>query len=207
LPASSEERAGIRPLHATLEEALALLPEGTHRLLDRAEIEAYLSALEETPPDWTLLYGRGHQDPGHDERVFALNRERDEKRSAKDALAWRLAFVWEGELSTFDAEEQGFRVALGPKLIKTGWGFVRFKYEELPGSLVATAGTETDRLKERIRQGGPVEVDVLLAGRLIADESVIYGFSHDEEGEGLIMPVVRIESVDYALKRPVDQAP
>jgi hypothetical protein len=199
-PTWSEEGNGIRPLRSTLEEALRTLPVGTHVLLDGAEIERYLSALDDVPPDWKLVYGGGHHDPGHDERLFALNRERDGKRSTREALAWPLAFLWEGQLSAFDVVEQGFRVALGPKIVKTGWGFVRFKYDDLPARLVALAGPATQALKERITRGGPVEVDVLLFGRLIPEESVIYEFSHDEEGAGLIMPVVRIESVDYALK-------
>ena len=40
-----------------------------------------------------------------------------------------------------------------------------------------------------------------MVGRLIPEESLVYDFSHDEEGLGLIMPVVRIERVEYLLVR------
>lgn len=36
-----------------------------------------------------------------------------------------------------------------------------------------------------------------MTGRLISEESIVYDFSHEEEGRGLIMPVVRIERMDY----------
>ena len=48
----------------------------------------------------------------------------------------------------------------------------------------------------------PVEIEVVMTGRLIPDESIIYDFSHEEEGQGVIMPVVRIEQVDYVLVVP-----
>jgi hypothetical protein len=38
-----------------------------------------------------------------------------------------------------------------------------------------------------------------MTGHLIPEESVIYDFSHEEEGQGLIMPVVRVEHVQYFL--------
>ena len=45
-----------------------------------------------------------------------------------------------------------------------------------------------------------MEVDVLMIGHLIPEESVIYDFSHEQEGRGLTMPVVRIEAVEFALR-------
>jgi stage V sporulation protein SpoVS len=44
------------------------------------------------------------------------------------------------------------------------------------------------------------EVVVVMAGALIPTESIIYDFSHEEEGVGLIMPVVRVEQVEVVLK-------
>ena len=38
-----------------------------------------------------------------------------------------------------------------------------------------------------------------MTGRLIPDEPVVYDFSHDQEGLGLIMPVVKVERLDYLL--------
>jgi hypothetical protein len=40
-----------------------------------------------------------------------------------------------------------------------------------------------------------------MLGRLVPDESLVYDFSHDEAGVGVIMPVVRIERVEYLLVR------
>ena len=196
----SQELSGIRPLRPSLEDALRELPSDTQLLLEPAHIEAFLTELEGAPPDWVVLYGGGHHDPGHDERLFALNRDRDAKRTGNEVLSRRLAFVWQGELSAFEAEEQGFPVVLGPKMNKTVWGVVRFKDEDLPGRLVATTTEQVNIIKERLAGGKPVELDVVLAGRLIPEESVIYDFSHEEEGLGLIMPVVRIEALEFALR-------
>jgi hypothetical protein len=41
-----------------------------------------------------------------------------------------------------------------------------------------------------------------MTGRLIPQESIVYDFSHDEEGLGLIMPLVRVEQVDFVMPRP-----
>jgi hypothetical protein len=194
------EPSGIRPLRLEMGDALAALPPHTHLLFDQAAIEQFLSQLDGTPPDWTAIYGRGHHDLGHDERLFRLNRERDAQREGKDPLQWLLTFVWLGELSRFDEQEGGFRVALGPKFNQTTWGEVRFKHEDLPATLVALAGSHTIGLKARLQKGESVEIDVLMTGRLIPDESLVYDFSHEEEGRGLIMPVVRIEAVEFVLK-------
>jgi len=43
-----------------------------------------------------------------------------------------------------------------------------------------------------------VDADVLMTGRLSYEESLVYDFSREEEGRGLIMPVVRIEAVECA---------
>lgn len=196
----AETLLGVRPLHKGLEVALATLHPDTHLLLDRETIERFLVELDGMPPDWRQIYGQGHHDPGHDERLFALNRERDAMREGKAPLDWLVAFVWLGELSQFDEEAGGFPVVLGPKFTSTGWGDVRFKHEDLPATLIALTGEETTHFKKRVSQGGPVEVDVLMTGRLLPEESLIYDFSHEEEGRGLIMPVVRIEGVEFALK-------
>ena len=152
------------------------------------------------PPDWPKVYGQGHHDPGHDERLFALNRERDARREGNSSLQRLIAFVWLGELSQFDDQLGGFHVALGPKFNQTGWGDVRFKHEDLPATLVALAGQQTAGLQKRLRDGERLDVDVLMTGRLIQEESLMYDFSHDEAGRGLIMPVVRIEGVEFVLK-------
>lgn len=197
--AEAEESAGVRPLRNGLAAALESLPAQTHLLLDQPSIEQFLVELDGAPPDWVTVYGQGHHDPGHDERLFALNRERDARREGKAPLEWLIAFVWLGELSGFDEQEGGFRVVLGPKFNRTAWGEVRFKHEDLPSTLIALAGQETARLRARIQRGTPVPVAVLITGRLIPEESLMYDFSHEAEGLGLIMPVVRVEAVDFVL--------
>src|SRR5215475_8581953 len=98
-----------------------------------------------------MVYSHGHHDPALDERLFMLNRERDAKRAGNPALTQLVTFVWFGELSRYDEEAGGFRVALGPKLTPTRWGLVRFKYEDLQGELVAKAsGTLRGELELRL---------------------------------------------------------
>ena len=201
----AETPPGVRPLHKGLEAALTSLPSHANLLLDQAAIEQFLSELDDKPPDWPAVYGQGHHDPEHDERLFALNRERDARREGRAALQWLITFVWVGELSQFDDQREGFPVALGPKFNRTVWGDVRFKHEDVPAPLLALAAEETPRLRNRLRQGERVEVHVLMTGRLIQAESLAYDFSHEEEGRGLIMPVVRVESVEFALKGGPDR--
>lgn len=201
----AEGVTGIQPLHRELSAALASLPPQSRLLVDPESIEQFLTALDGHPPDWVTVYGQGHHDPGHDERLFALNRERDAHRVGNVALQWVVVFMWLGDLSRFDEEAGGFRVALGPKFTRTGWGDVRFKHEDLPATLVAVAGDETPDLKARLQQGERIDIDVLMAGRLIEEESLVYDFSHEAEGEGLIMPVVRIEAVAFMLREHTSQ--
>jgi hypothetical protein len=167
-------------------------------LIETGAIEQFLDALDGIPPDWAAIYGPGHHDPGLDERLFNLNRDRDAKREGEAALAWRVTFLWSGELSDYDPRTGGFRVAVGPRFIPTRWGIVRFKPEELPSNLMAIPNPGQRKiLQRRIGRGRPVEIDVALTGKLISQESLIYDFSHDAEGRGVIMPVVRIERINF----------
>ena len=52
-------------------------------------------------------------------------------------------------------------------------------------------------LQQRVAAGEQVDIGVLFTGRLITWESVIYGISHDGSGQGMVMPVIEIERVDY----------
>jgi hypothetical protein len=91
-------------------------------------------------------------------------------------------------------------VALGPKLTPTRWGVVRFKYEDIQGELVAKASAPLrGELEQRFARGESVDIIVAMTGRLIPDESIVYDFSHDQEGLGVIMPVVKVERLDYLL--------
>ena len=197
----AEDALGARPLLTIPPKDLpTILPPNSHILIDPRSIEQFLDALDKTPPDWGLVYGRGHHDSARDERLFTLNRERDAKRAGNPALTQLITFVWFGELSRYDAEAGGFRVALGPKFTPTRWGVVRFKYEHFQGDLVAKASaTLRGELEQRFARGESVDVTVALTGRLIPDESVLYDFSHDQEGLGVIMPVVKVERLDYLL--------
>jgi len=197
----AEDAIGARPLLTIAHKDLhTILPPDCHILIDPHSIEQFLDALDGNPPDWGLVYGHGHHDPGHDERLFTLNRERDAKRAGNPALTQLITFVWFGELSRYDADAGGFRVALGPKLTPTRWGVVRFKYENLPGDLLAKASaTMRSELEQRLAQGESFYMTVAMTGRLIPDESIAYDFSHDQEGLGVIMPVVKVERLDYLL--------
>jgi hypothetical protein len=197
----AEDAIGARPLLTIAHKDLhTILPPDCHILIDPHSIEQFLDALDGNPPDWGLVYGHGHHDLGHDERLFTLNRERDAKRAGNPALTQLITFVWFGELSRYDADAGGFRVALGPKLTPTRWGVVRFKYENLPGDLLAKASaTMRSELEQRLAQGESFYMTVAMTGRLIPDESIVYDFSHDQEGLGVIMPVVKVERLDYLL--------
>ena len=197
----AEDALGTRPLLTIAGKDLhTILPPDCHILIDPHSIEQFLDVLDGNPPDWGLVYGQGHHDPALDERLFTLNRERDAKRAGNPALRQLIAFVWFGELSRYDAEAAGFRVVLGPKLTPTRWGVVRFKYEDLSGELVAKASaTMQSELEQRFARGESIDITVVMAGRLDPDEAVVYDFSHDQEGLGVIMPVVKVERLDYLL--------
>ena len=199
----AEDAVGARPLLTVAPNDLHnILPTGAHILIDPHSIEQFLAALDGSPPDWGLIYGHGHLDPDHDERLFTLNRERDAKRTGNPVLNRLITFVWFGELSRYDAEAGGFRVVLGPKLTPTRWGVVRFKYQydDLRGDLVAQVSPGLrGTLEQRLARGESVHITVAMTGRLIPEESVVYDFSHDQAGLGVIMPVVKVERLDYLL--------
>lgn len=196
---SGQGPEGVRPLHQVPRHQIqSLVPAGVLLLLEPPAIEAFLAALDERPPDWDALFGQGGV--GHDERLFALNRNRDRTREGRAALGQPVAFLWTGELSAYDPRHAGFRVAIGPEVIPTQWGLIRFKPAELPGALVAVPSPATrESLRNRVGRGERVEVLVLFTGRLVPEESIIYAFAHEEPGRGMVMPVVRAERIDYVL--------
>ena len=201
-PIRSEDATGLRQLRTIpLTKLDSLLPPGAHVLIERSTIEAFLVALEGVPPNWATVYGHGHHDPGHDERLFNLNRERDVAREGNPALNWHMAFIWPGELSQFDPDTKSYTVAVGPAFNATGWGMVRFKPEEFPSNLRVRPNKKLAGLISRsLAKREKAEVVVVMVGGLIPTESIIYDFSHEEEGVGLIMPVVRVEQVEVVLK-------
>jgi len=199
----AEDALGTRPfLTITRNDLSTILPPDYRILIDPHSIEQFLDALDGTPPDWGQVYGHGHHDPDHDERLFTLNRERDANREGKEALQWTVVFLWSAELSRYDPTMGGFGMAIGPNFTLTKWGLVRFKPEEVPSNLVVIPDRSTrDVLFRQLDAGQKVDIEVAMAGRLIPEESIVYDFSHDEEGLGLIMPVVRIERVEFLLAR------
>jgi hypothetical protein len=195
---SAEYPDGVRPL-LSQDQLPSTLSEETLLLDDAAVIARFLDALDGTPPNWHGIYG-DHGD-GHDERLFELNRNRDLLREGHGELTRRLTFLWSGELSSYDPELGGFHIAMGPKLIPTRWGMVRFKADSLPSNLVAVPPPKlAEQLRIRVSKGERIEIDVAITGRLLPEESVIYDFAHDEPGQGMVMPVVSVERVDYVLR-------
>ena len=199
----AEDAIGTRPLLTIARKDLhTILPSDCHILIDTYSIEQFLDALDGNPPDWGLVYGHGHQDPDHDERLFTLNRDRDAKREGKEALQWTVVFLWSADLSRYDPTTGGFSLAIGPIFTPTRWGVVRFKPEEVPSNLVVIPNPSIrDVLRRQLDAGRKIGIEIAMVGRLIPDESLVYDFSHDEKGLGIIMPVVRIERVEYLMVR------
>lgn len=200
-PPASGDPDGTRPLllasHGVTEAAF---PSDSWVLDDPESIESFLTALDQAPPDWRVVYGSGEHGHGHDDRLFALNRERDRLREGRATLDQVVTFLWPGELSDGDPASGGFRVAVGPKVIFTKWGWVRFKPDDLPANLIAVPPSSMrDTLHERRNRGERIDVTVAMTGRLIPEESIIYDFAHEEPGQGMIMPVVRVQRIDYLL--------
>ena len=201
LPAWGDGIGGVGRLYQVPSSELSsIVPAESHLLVEPRVIEDFLSALDGRPPDWRVVYGQGHHEPDLDDRLFALNRERDARRVGRPALSWLVSFLWSGELSEYDAELGGFPVALGPKFTQTSWGLIRFKPEEAPGNLlVTTDADQRERFQRRLERNETVEIDVMMTGRLLPEESLVYDFSHDEAGMGLIMPFIRVERVDFVV--------
>lgn len=197
----SDDGVRIGPLRAMpLSQLASILPPDTLLLIERTQIETFLASLDGTPPDWATVYGEGHHDPGYDDRLFQLNRARDAAREGNPALSQRVAFVWLGELSRLDARNEGYAIPLGPELNITTWGIVRFKPDDVPSNLRAISDTHLSReINDRLSAHERVTVLTVMTGVLIPSESLIYDFSHDAEGVGMIMPVVRLEQVDFLL--------
>ncbi len=195
----AEDALGTRPLLTiTRKDLSTVLPQDYRLLIDSGSIEQFLESLDGIPPDWGSVYGHGHHDPGLDERLFSLNRERDVKRAGKKALEWTVVFLWSGELSRYEPTVGGFSIAIGPIFTATKWGMVRFKAEDMPGNLTLIPNPgQREAFQRKLNNGEKIEVDVVMTGRLIPEESIVYDFSHDQEGLGIIMPVVRIERIDY----------
>jgi hypothetical protein len=197
-PAFGADEVGVRPLvKSERGDPWVVLPQNTLLLDDPVSIEQFLGSLDREPPDWRTLYGQDGS--SHDERLFALNRARDRTRLTEGPMTL-LTFLWSGELSEYNPRSGGFSVAVGPKVVETQWGLVRFKPDGLPSNLLAVPPPSLRKtLQERVERGDRIAIDVLMTGRLVAEESIIYDFAHEEPGRGMVMPVVRIERLDYLM--------
>ncbi len=90
---------------------------------------------------------------------------------------------------------------MGPDFNKTEWGVIRFKPVGLPEEMIAIPSPEfRSPLQQQLAQGERVEIKILFTGRLIPDESIIYAFSHEDPNQGMIIPVVQTETVQYILQ-------
>lgn len=194
---------GIQPLIQLESQSLhQLIPRKIRPLLLPKEQEEFLLELEGHPPDWHTLQSLDHTEQS--ERLFQLNRTRDEARLIhRNILQQPIAFLWSGLLRRYMPEYQGFLVALGPELTSTSWGIVRFKPVGLPDYLVAIPSPESAKqIRMQQQKGEQIAIGVLFFGTLVADESLIYSFSHDQKEDGMILPVVQIEDVRYFIPPP-----
>ena len=193
--------SGIQPLLELGDQSVeTLIPGYLRPLVDVKAMEAFLQELEGMPPAWTQLR---HSDlTEQSERLFQLNRQRDEARTAQHSLLRQpIAFLWSGMLRQYLPEYQGFSLALGPELTRTSWGIIRFKPRDLPDYLIAVPSPALRKeLLARQQAGEHIEIIVVFIGTLIPDESLIYAFSHDDHQEGMILPVVFIQNIMYILK-------
>lgn len=190
--------SGIQPLER-LPHASPLFTDASVRaLLTSADQERFLNELDNQQPDWDQL----HDLPGEElgARLFDFNRQRDAAREGHPLLSQRVAFWWSGVLGEYREAHRGFSVVMGPEFTRTTWGLVRFKPLRLPHQMVAVPSAATlQTLQDRRAKGEPVEIGIFFTGTLVPWESVIYAFSHDNEKQGLIMPVVQIDGVQYFL--------
>jgi hypothetical protein len=197
--ASAEDSPGGRLLLlAHRQDFQSILPSGTQLLHDPVSIEKFLDAMDGSPPRWADLHGPHGSHT--DERLFALNRERDRRRVGQEGLTQRITFLWQGRLSSYHPDRGGFLVAIGPEVIPTKWGLVRFKVEGLPAELVAVPPPASrDSLRAMVARDEGITVIVAMTGRLVPEESILYDFAHENPGQGMVMPVVRVERIDYLL--------
>ncbi len=188
--------SGIQPLESLPHDRALLTGEPIHTLLTAADQERFLNELEKQPPDWNQL----HDPPGEElgTRLFDFNRQRDALRKEHPLMRQRVAFWWSGVLDEYREAHRGFSVVMGPEFTQTTWGLVRFKPLQLPHEMVAVPSADRlPTLWDRRVEGEPVEIGILFTGTLIPWESIIYAFSHDDEKQGLIMPVVQVDGVRY----------
>ena len=205
LTTSSEPLSGIQPLrYLDTSQIYSLLKrESIRPLLTAQEQEAFLIELENVPPNWDKMHDPPEQE--HGTRLFELNRKRDTIREKHPLLNQRIAFFWDGILREFDGKHQGHKVVIGPDTTQTSWGIVRFKPIDFPNEMISKPSPKfLQAIQNGLIQGQTTEIRVLFTGTLIPWESIIYAFSHDELEQGIIMPVIKIDGVQYLSYGPQD---
>ena len=194
--------SGIAPLIQLSDKSIySLIEPDVRPLLIPHELESFLYELESSPPSWQHLHDHEGEETG--DRLFTFNRQRDEAREDHALLKQRIAFLWSGILRQYLSDHQGFTVAIGPELTSTKWGIVRFKPMGLPNEMVAIPPPALHScLQTQLNAGEQVEIIILFTGRLIPNESIMYGFSHDNPNQGMILPVVQVDRVQYFQHSP-----
>ena len=190
---------GVRPLVMTQGNSLAShVSSGTIFLNEPSIIEEFLEKLEGTSPNWKYLYG-SNVDERYD-RLFEEMEKRDKARIGHALLNQHIAFVWYGNLTSYRAEYRGFGVAIGPMKIQTNWGIVRFKISNAPFEMVAVpSADQLKTIQDRRTRGEEINIQIMYSGSLMEAESVLFDFSTEKEGEGMILPIVMLDQVDYML--------
>ena len=188
---------GVRPLNLLGKKPLeSFVPQGSTFLNESKSIEKFLTNLEGTPPDWKYLYG-SNVDERYD-RLFEEMEQRDTARIGNPSLTQRLTFIWHGNLTEYRSEHKGFGVAIGPEKIETAWGIIRFKIAEHPFEMVAVPPPDLlESFKEKRAKGGQLDIIIMFTGKLIPEESLMYDFSTEKEGVGMILPIMELDQVDY----------
>ena len=88
-------------------------------------------------------------------------------------------------------------------MIDTKWGMVRFKVESLPAELIAVPAPRVSKfLQTKLARGENIRLVVAMTGHVVPNEALIYDFAHEDRGQGMIMPMVRVEQIDYFLTIP-----
>lgn len=191
---------GIRPLLILEKPISTVIPSGVMFLNNPKIVEEFMTKLEKHPPDWKYLYGK-NVDERYD-RLFDESEKRDALRVGNPNLTQPIAFLWDGFLTRVRDDKSGFGVSIGPRHIPTSWGIVRFKLANEPREMTAMPPPKIfDALKQRRSQKEEVEIMILYRGTLAHAESLMYDFSTQKEGEGMILPIVELTQVDYFLPK------
>lgn len=191
---------GVRPLLTTEGRPLkTFVPEEAIFLNDAKTLDGFLKKVEGQPPDWKFLFGSDVEE--RYDRLFDEMEKRDSARAGNPTLNQSVAFLWDGDLTSFRPQHNGFGVAIGPRQLPSPWGIVRFKIANQPSEMVAIPSSNLLPTLEKKRSAGePVEITILFIGKLLPEESFMYDFSTVEEGEGMILPVVNVKQIYYYLE-------